>query len=231
MALFNVRIGFWAPTPYRQRWREAQPRIWPIYLVRESLSQTNDLGSYCYLTDGGHFDNTGLYALIERGCQHIIVVDDGADPRPCFADIGQAIRRCRIDFGTEISLGVDQFVKAEKGGLTEVHYVKGTIKYSSDHLRLLGHGEHTVKNGLDADLIWIKPVVHKDDSADVRQYRFQNGDFPQQTTADQWFDEAQFESYRKLGATAAESIIVAAKAKSQQPGGSYGDLRAFFSAL
>ena len=35
--------------------------------------------------------------------------------------------------------------------------------------------------------------------ADVRQYGFENPVFPQQTTADQWFDEAQFESYRKLG--------------------------------
>ena len=67
------------------------------------------LGAYCYLTDGGHFDNTGLYALVERGCRYIVVCDCGADPRLGFEDIGVAIRRCRIDFGVEIDLAIDDF--------------------------------------------------------------------------------------------------------------------------
>jgi hypothetical protein len=33
----------------------------------------------------------------------------------------------------------------------------------------------------------------------VRQYQRANHDFPQQSTADQWYDESQFESYRRLG--------------------------------
>jgi predicted acylesterase/phospholipase RssA len=201
LALFNVRIGFWAPTPDRRRYKERQPRLWPVYLLRESLSQTNDLGNYCYLTDGGHFDNTALYALIERGCSRIVVVDDGADPAPCFGDIGQAIRRCRIDFGTEIELEVDAFLPPKKDKPEpDVHFVKGTIRYSDAHLEQLGYP--TDGDKLDArwgDIYWIKPVVRAADSADVRQYKLQNGDFPQQTTADQWFDEAQFESYRRLG--------------------------------
>jgi len=86
------------PTPSHGSWPLSQTRLWPYYLLRESLSQTNDLGSYCYLTDGGHFDNTGLYSLIERGCRYIVLVDNGADPEACFADVGEAIRRCRIDF-------------------------------------------------------------------------------------------------------------------------------------
>ncbi|PYJ75520.1 MAG: hypothetical protein DME69_14890 [Verrucomicrobia bacterium] len=35
--------------------------------------------------------------------------------------------------------------------------------------------------------------------ADVWRYADQCKDFPHQTTADQWFDEIQFESYRALG--------------------------------
>jgi len=38
-----------------------------------------------------------------------------------------------------------------------------------------------------------------DEPADVLQYARANRPFPQQTTADQFFDEAQWESYRMLG--------------------------------
>jgi hypothetical protein len=48
-------------------------------------------------------------------------------------------------------------------------------------------------------LLWIKPTVMQNDPVDVRQYKLENPAFPQQTTADQFFDEAQFESYRALG--------------------------------
>ena len=106
LALVNARLGFWAPTPYAARWREPLAALWPFYLLSEALSRTTDLSTYCYLTDGGHFDNTGLYPLVERGCRYIVLLDCGADPGPCFADLGDAIRRCRIDFGAEISLGV-----------------------------------------------------------------------------------------------------------------------------
>jgi hypothetical protein len=36
-------------------------------------------------------------------------------------------------------------------------------------------------------------------ASDLVNYALTNDTFPQQTTLDQWFDEAQFESYRKLG--------------------------------
>jgi hypothetical protein len=203
MALLNVRIGFWAPTPDRRRFYERQPRLWPVYLLRESLSQTNDLGNYCYLTDGGHFDNTALYALIERGCSTVVVVDDGADPQACFGDMGQVIRRCRIDFGTEIRLDVDAFrpFKDPKDEKDErPHLVLGSIEYSDAHLHQLGYvSEPDRKAAKIGKIYWVKPVVRSLDTVDVRQYRLQNSSFPQQTTADQWYDEAQFESYRQLG--------------------------------
>ena len=113
LSLFNVRLGFWAPTPSGRRWREPHARLWPFYILRETLSNTGQIGSYCYLTDGGHFDNTGLYALVERGCRYIVVSDCGADPDLAFEDIGVAIRRCRIDFGAEIDVSHRRFLQAD----------------------------------------------------------------------------------------------------------------------
>jgi hypothetical protein len=197
LGALNVRLGLWVPTPSRGSWPLPQTRLWPYYLLRESLSQTNDLGSYCYLTDGGHFDNTGLYSLIERGCRYIVLVDNGADPEACFADVGEAIRRCRIDFRAEIVLDTRIFRPVDNATVA-VHVVCGRIRYDEGHLRRLGW---TNVNGRQAlgRLVWIKPIVLPTDSGDVRQYKLENREFPQQSTADQWFDESQFESYRKLG--------------------------------
>jgi hypothetical protein len=221
LTLMNVRLGFWTPSPHRQHWRQPQTRLWPWYLLKESLSQTNAVSSYCYLTDGGHFDNTGLYSLVERGCRFIVLVDNGADTEPCFRDLGEAMRRCRIDFGAEIELDVSGFRKTDgftvefpsegstaairrnSGTAGSKHWVIGRITYSE------AHAAHLEWQGSDRTgvIVWLKPALVAHEPADVRQYGFENPVFPQQTTADQWFDEAQFESYRKLGFFSAMSAF------------------------
>lgn len=207
MALLNVRLGFWAPNPAKERWRVPRPRLWPFYMLREFLSQTNDLSSYCYLTDGGHFDNTGLYSLVHRGCRAIFLVDCGADPRPCFGDLGDAIRRCRIDFSTEITLSVNEFIRPSHQRLSSAHFVVGEVRYAREHLRQLGWGDVADPAARKGVIVWVKPSLVKEDPAEVRQYALENDDFPQQTTGDQWFDEAQFESYRRLGAECARAAL------------------------
>jgi hypothetical protein len=206
MTLLNVRLGYWAPTPNRGRWQSAQARLWPFYTLREFLSETNDLSSYCYLTDGGHFDNTGLYSLVERGCRCVVLVDCSADPKPCFADLGTAIRRCRIDFDAEIDLDVAPLIREEKqGNLPQQHYIVGRIIYSAVHCKRLGWTDAT-ENDRDGIIIYVKPGLLNQDlglTADVRNYGIEDPLFPQQSTANQWFDEAEFESYRRLGAHSA----------------------------
>src|SRR5260370_7527732 len=48
-------------------------------------------------------------------------------------------------------------------------------------------------------LVYIKSALSGDEAADVLSYHTEMPAFPHQSTADQWFDESQFESYRKLG--------------------------------
>jgi len=214
MTLLNVRLGYWAPTPNRKGWNSSQPRLWPFYLVREFLSQTNDLSDYCYLTDGGHFDNTGLYSLIERGCRFVVLVDCGADPKPArFEDLGEAIRRCRIDFGTEINLKLDPLFKSECPK-TSACFTVGKIKFSEKHLRSLAVAKEVEANVPQFDplkregiIVYVKPSLIANVPADVRGYGFENKFFPQQPTTNQWFGEAQFESYRRLGQSCAHSAF------------------------
>jgi hypothetical protein len=51
----------------------------------------------------------------------------------------------------------------------------------------------------DGTLIYIKPSLNGDEPADVGHYASTDPSFPHQPTADQFFDETQFESYRRLG--------------------------------
>ena len=48
-------------------------------------------------------------------------------------------------------------------------------------------------------LLYVKPTLVGDEPADIVQYHRAHLPFPQETTADQFFDEAQWESYRMLG--------------------------------
>jgi predicted acylesterase/phospholipase RssA len=207
LTLFNVRLGYWLPTPNKEVWRSAQARLWPYYVLREFLSQTNDIATYCYLTDGGHFDNTGLYALVERGCRFIVIVDDGADPEPCFEDMGNAIRRCRIDFGAEVCFDVDGFRRPKDAEYASRHFAIGTIRYSAAHARALRWRWDEGAEPPTGVVVWLKPTLKGDEPADVRQYALENSQFPQHPTADQWFGESQFESYRKLGQFTAEQVF------------------------
>ena len=57
-----------------------------------------------YLSDGGHFDkHWGLYELVRRRCRYIVICDSEADSQLTFQGIGMAVRKCRIDFGAEVS--------------------------------------------------------------------------------------------------------------------------------
>jgi hypothetical protein len=211
--LFNVRLGFWAPTPNGTYWRAGAARLWPFYTIQELLSQTTDLLPFCYLTDGGHFDNTGVYSLIQRGCRYILLADCGADPDPSFADLGDLVRKVRIDFGTEIDIRIDDLLQPPKK-----HFVVGTIKYSDVHADMLGLTEDE-RTGV---IVVVKPNRTPGASVDVLQYGYANEDFPQQTTADQWYDEQQFESYRQLGVISGTSLFSA-----NQP----GEIGAMFEAM
>jgi hypothetical protein len=207
MALFNVRLGYWVGNPrHNSTWMNPGPRIGLLYLLAELFGQTDDEASYVYLSDGGHFENLGLYELIKRRCRYIIVCDADADGTYSFGDLGNAIRKCREDIGVEIELKTsalcpsgpseekqsgtagDAGSATPKDKLSHCHWAVGTIHYD-----LVDPG---AKNGI---LIYLKTSITGDEPADVLNYRCEHPDFPHQSTSEQWFAESQFESYRCLG--------------------------------
>jgi hypothetical protein len=145
-------------------------------------------------------ERSSIYSLVERGCRYIVAVDAVADPEPCFSDLGNTIRRCRIDFQADIDLDITPFIKSKDHSFATQHYAVGQIVYSEDHVKTLGWKD-TTPRARTGVIIYIKSALLRNEKelrADVRQYGIEYSAFPQQSTINQWFDEAQFESYRQL---------------------------------
>ena len=73
-------------------------------LIDEMLGKTTDDSQAIYLSDGGHFENLGLYEMFRRRCSSIVVVDAGADEACSMFDLGNAIRKAEIDLGISVTM-------------------------------------------------------------------------------------------------------------------------------
>jgi hypothetical protein len=203
MTVLNVRLGWWYPNPKRNvSPKRVGPRCGLLYLLRELSASTNDESSYVYLSDGGHFDNLGLYELVRRRCDYIIVSDAGADKALSFSDLGKAIEKCRVDLGADIIIDTSDIIPDPATGRSKAHGVVGRIEYGKrDATGAKSNHSHT------GTLIYVKTSLTGHESADVLAYKKHNTDFPHESTVDQWFSESQFESYRKLGCDSAMEVL------------------------
>lgn len=66
-------------------------------------------------------------------------------------------------------------------------------------------------------LLVLKSSLAGDELARIENYQQENPEFPQQSTADQFFDDDQFESYRELGYHVAKSSLLKASDTARQP--------------
>lgn len=192
MTLFNVRLGAWLPNPARAATRaEATDASGPTNALRPLVSElaglTNDKGDNVYLSDGGHFENLGLYEMIRRRCRFIVVVDAGCDPDCRFEDLGNAIRKIAIDQDrVEISFKSLDIRARTSQASPRFAFALGDIRYPEAPT-------------LPGKLLYIKPSYFEPMPVDIRAYAEVHGSFPHESTLDQWFSESQFESYRRLG--------------------------------
>ncbi len=105
LTLFNARLGAWLANPGpagHAVWRNSRLSYGAAPLLHEMFGRTSDRNPYVYLSDGGHFDNLGLYEMVRRRCRFIVVSDAGCDPTYRFDDLANAIRKVRLDFGVDI---------------------------------------------------------------------------------------------------------------------------------
>ncbi|MSU35999.1 MAG: hypothetical protein EXS36_13025 [Pedosphaera sp.] len=235
--LANVRLGYWwnsgmDPDARANRakfswWESLEAlfaRILPVYsrIYDEWFARFHGPGRRSwYITDGGHFENAGIYELLRRHVPRIVCLDCGQDERHRFVDLANLIRKARIDFNLEIRF----LDTAARRALWEK--IDPNLAQSLDpHFGLLAEFRngpdkkrpHALlaavydSNQMPVSLILIlKPSFSGDEPQDLVTYQSTQPLFPQEPTIDQFFGEAQWESYRMLGEHVADQMFLTDK--------------------
>lgn len=230
LGIANIRLGYWWDTysaPLR-RGRASNPRRRvpipdnkdPRHPFREKVfgtqfCLTSELlgqfdgprGRRWYLTDGGHFENTGAYELLRRQLAFIVIFDNGCDPGYQFDDLANLTRRVRVDFGIEIYESSCEITSPDGLRLNPRMIAKSFDDFAKDPAYLAIRLMVAFPDGRAGQILAIKPRLSAAAPHDVRQYKNTSPDFPHETTADQFFDDVQWESHRALGYSQARALF------------------------
>ena len=182
MALLNFRLGFWTKAPKAAGKMFSHMPYWLI--AREmfgvGLSENNN---DIHLTDGGHFENLGVYELIHRELPIIIAGDAGADPSSNFSDLGLLIQRVYADFDCQITINTNHMSQTT-GLLHDSCFAVGDIRYAS---------------GKTGKLFYVKSLLTPAAGTQLASFALTDPSFPNDSTANQFYDEEHFDAYRALG--------------------------------
>jgi hypothetical protein len=236
LAISGARLGTWLPNPrFVSQLSDAAsrhspdpgdlPRVWPKslptvrgagYLYREIFGINDHDARLVQITDGGHYDNSGLVEALRRRCGLIFVVDGGGDPPPLPIGLTDALRLAKYELGVEITLEregryslesiapgsgkhfeSDDALASLNSRITRGAVVAGTITYPAAAALKRGTGT----------LIFAKAVLCQACPYWLLTYAASNEIFPHDPTSDQWFSEAQFAAYTALGRVIADEAV------------------------
>ncbi|MEM1215733.1 MAG: hypothetical protein AAGJ82_08625 [Bacteroidota bacterium] len=170
------------------------------------------------ISDGGHIENLGVMELLRRKCKLIISVDAGADPLFTFADLENLTVRARNELGIDIRFRPDQIpentmrVNPSHGYSRERFAIADMYqlweKVTENGQERVQHYPGGKKVGV---FVYVKSTVTAPTGRPsisqsqeplkygTYKYKIYNPDFPHESTADQFFDPIQWESYFQLG--------------------------------
>ncbi|HEX2012568.1 MAG TPA: patatin-like phospholipase family protein [Roseateles sp.] len=202
----GLRLGHWWDSrglkdERRERDKRRMPWLPKSAMVFDELRGRFDAERkrHWYLSDGGHYENTGAYALLAEECGLIVLADCGADPRYGFGDLENLVRKARIDLQTDIEFlrparrqGGGEGAPPAFGSLNDLASAQSISSVALARIHYRRSGAH----GL---LVVVKPNICPGLPVDLINFKRENPAFPQQSTTDQFFDEAQWESYFTLG--------------------------------
>jgi hypothetical protein len=123
-------------SPNRQQiYHYTGPRFALRPLFMEMFGLTSENERWVYLSDGGHFENLGLYEVVRRRCRVIVVSGAGCDPDYEFEDLGNAVRKIWIDLGVHIDfVGLDRlkkrFMERPTSATDEPYWAVGKVRYT-----------------------------------------------------------------------------------------------------
>lgn len=202
MSMLNVRLGYWIPNPSESA-RLARffgASLWWPGLRQGLFGQgLSERAAFIELTDGGHFENTALYELIRRRVEVIVVSQAGQDANFTMDDLANAIERVRADFGVHIrfddpKFGIDNLRPDATIGAANRGYAIGKIRYPNGRRAPTGEPDYD-----EGAILYLQATPVASMHPDTQSYWRRHKEFPNQSTADQFFGEEQLEAYRELG--------------------------------
>ncbi|MEM1401480.1 MAG: hypothetical protein AAGF58_16445, partial [Pseudomonadota bacterium] len=246
MAMLSLRLGYWLRWDDRFGWFEKlNPfgnHISPGLLVAlgrlfSARWLTDEITGFREITDGGHFENLGLYELVRRRCGLIVVCDGGQDPSASYASFTAAQRRIEEDFGARIEFDVEIDQHPSNAKKTDMRlsgpqdivmrtpetasfpkdvefaprgYFLATIQYSQSRDRdpkAPGCRQQAAMGPEKGLLIYLKSTMLDSLKATTKGYRGANEEFPFDPTSNQFFSSVQFEAYRDVGWAMTEQML------------------------
>lgn len=218
LTMFNIRLNYWLRSPRTVclGGTKGLRRLTDRGLVQfawEVLGLLKPTDRLVNLSDGGHFDNSGLYELLRRECRFIILGDGECDREFRFEALAEVTRMALIDFGITILFdGLDEIREGQRS------YAVGTIYYTKNRIGKLLYlksnlsGDYNLESTL-SETAYVSSPLRDDNrfynrSTYIANYRAAHPEFPHESTSDQFFDEVQFECYRALGYEVASRALV-----------------------
>jgi patatin-like phospholipase len=143
------------------------------------------------LSDGGHSENLGAYALLRRACRRVVIVDAEHDPNFSFGAYWKLKKNTQAELAVELKVtAIDERA------------------FSAEHPILKGEGKAPA--GRPIEIYYIKlslpPTLEGEERDAITTYARGHSTFPQETTADQYFTVPQFRAYRALGREIARKL-------------------------
>lgn len=226
MTLLNVRMGYWQRQPFTEKERSSKflrkllGGPGPLYLCREAMNIAHQDFPYLNLSDGGHLENLAIYELLRRRCKYIVAIDGECDPELVFPSLRQLQRFATVDLGVSVDIVVDRIAWIPLKPVFEEHDdqdsdgnkppVPPPMRFSRAHFAV-GKITYPAVPGTCEEavgwLVYVKLSVTGNEPHQITDYRRRNPTAPHQTTADQVFEEDQFEAYRSLGEHVAEDMF------------------------
>ena len=237
LALTGARLGTWLPNPHYVMHRYPSPRAratdldfgWSapaiptarrmVYLLRELFGPHGYASPLLQVTDGGFYDNLGLIELLRRRCTEIYCVDASGDAPPSASTISRVVGLAYAELGVTIAwssdpdpwsltpgsgVGLDPSnpLSALNSRLCKNDVITGTVTYPPESGLPEGQRTGTIRIA--------KASLRRDLDFDLLTYALTHPDFPNDSTADQWFDDEDYSAYSQLGRGLGERLCAPA---------------------
>jgi hypothetical protein len=215
LTFFNIRLGVWIANPRFITQLEAAglenkadlgyAQTGLGYLFKEFFGIHDLDDPYLYLTDGGHWENTGLVELLRiPEITEIVCVDADSGPGDATSSLGKAIAIAPSECDIRIDISLDPLRAAPSGSRVPA-YSPRTV-----NLGFFTKGAGSFTDKTPVGVLWYaKPGLAKEMPASLLAFHERYPSYPRESTLNQFFDTASFVAYRNFGRYNARQILLA----------------------